>query len=755
MPEIPSGTSAGRSVRATPLPLSNDNAGAGAGPQRFAAPQTLIGTDPFRSAPHGAAPAIITGPGGDISFNFVNADVRDVVREILGNQLHLDYAVDPKVQGTVTAQTGTPVPRSAVLPTLESILHASGVALLRVGNLYQVVPLEGATKAGMATVGSANPGGFGVRVLPLRFVPAADMKSILDPFVPTGGTLQADGTHNVLIVSGPAADLTGFADLVRQFDVDWLAGKSLGIYPLHIGNAKDVADEVQQILQGNANGPTPLSALVRVVPIQRLNAVLVISTQPAYLLQVKSWIDRLDYGNDETTPKIFEYRVQNSRASDLAQVLSRLLSPGSVQTAGAQTAPGNATAQIGSQNGGAANGGFGSGASGQGGGLGQAGAGGGLMGNSGGSAGGIGQTAGGFGQQPGGQQGQGQQLGGQGQQGIGGYGQPNQQGNEADQQQSIAEALGGENGSGSSRNLQTPPMRIVADDKNNALVIYARPRDYRMIEAIIRQLDIVPLQVLIEATIAEVTLSDSLQYGLQYYFKSGASKFEFNNLNTGNLTAADIAGVFPGFNYALTASNQAVVLDLLRSVSNVNVISAPQLLVLDHRTASLEVGQQVPIVTQTAQSLITNNAPAVNSIEYRNTGVLLQVTPRVNSTGLVTLDIDQEVSDVANTTSSTLNSPTINDRHITTSVVVRDGETIALGGLITENHSNVRNGIPILSDIPLIGPLFRNTSRSTGRTELFVLLSPTVVRNPIDANQMTNDLRDKMRALKPLNITVR
>jgi general secretion pathway protein D len=749
LPDIPSGISAGRSVRTAPLALSNGNAGAG--PPHFAAPQTVIGTDPFRSPPPSATPGVITSPGGDISFNFVNADIRDVVREILGNQLHLDYVVDPKVQGTVTAQTSTPVPRSAVLPTLESILHASGVTLLHVGNVYQVIPLEGATKAGAATIGSPNAGGpgFGVRVLPLKFVPAADMKSILDPFVPTGGTLQADGTRNVLIVSGPTADLTGFADLVRQFDVDWLAGKSLGIYPLHIGTAKDVADEVQQILQENGKGPTSLSSLVRVVPIQRLNAVLVISTQPAYLLEVKSWIERLDYGDDETTPKIFEYRVQNSRASDLALVLSKLLSPGSVQTAAAQTVPGGGSAQIGSQNGGATNGGFGNGTAGQSGGLGQAGAGGGLTSNAAGAAGGIGQTPSGFGQQAQGQQGQGQQ-------GTGGYGQPNEQGgNEADQQQSIAEALGGENASASSRNLQTPPVRIVADDKNNALVIYARPRDYRMIEDIIRRLDVVPLQVLIEATIAEVTLSDSLQYGLQYYFKTGASKFEFNNINTGNLTAADIAGVFPGFNYALTASNQAVVLNLLRSVSKVNVISAPQLLVLDHRTASLEVGQQVPIITQTAQSLITTDAPAVNSIEYRNTGVLLQVTPRVNSTGLVTLDIDQEVSDVANTTSSSLDSPTINDRHITTSVVVRDGETIALGGLITENHSDTRNGIPVLSDIPLIGALFRNTSRSTGRTELFVLLSPTVVRNPIDANQMTNDLRDKMRALKPLNITVR
>jgi general secretion pathway protein D len=273
-----------------------------------------------------------------------------------------------------------------------------------------------------------------------------------------------------------------------------------------------------------------------------------------------------------------------------------------------------------------------------------------------------------------------------------------------------------------------------------------------MIEAVVRRLDIVPLQVMIAATIAEVTLNDQLQYGLQYFLKNGASKTEFSTAVAGALSATDIAGVFPGFNYVFSTANQNVVLNLLRAVSKVTVISSPQLLVLDHQTAGLEVGAQVPIVTQTAQSVVTTGAPLVNSIDYRNTGVILQVTPRVNSSGLVTLDIDQEVSDVAPTTSSTIDSPTINDRHIISSVVVKDGETIALGGLISENRNDSKTGIPVLGDIPWVGPLFRSTDRSVGRTELLVMLSPRVVRNSNEAAAMTNDLLGSMRTIQPLGL---
>jgi general secretion pathway protein D len=276
-----------------------------------------------------------------------------------------------------------------------------------------------------------------------------------------------------------------------------------------------------------------------------------------------------------------------------------------------------------------------------------------------------------------------------------------------------------------------------------------------MIEGIIRRLDIVPLQVLIEATIAEVTLTDALHYGLQFFLKQGSSRFSLTTAGSGNLTQSDINGVFPGFNYVLSGADARAILSLLSSISNVNVISSPQLLVLDHQTAALQVGDQVPIVVQSAQSVINPDSPIVNSIQYRNTGVVLQVTPRVNTSGLVTLDIDQEVSDVAKTTSSTINSPTIAQRRIISSIVVQDGETIALGGLIRDNQTDTKSGIPILSEIPFIGALFRDTTRSTSRTELLVLLAPRVVRNPTDVRNVTEDLRTRMRALRPLDVRVR
>jgi general secretion pathway protein D len=258
----------------------------------------------------------------------------------------------------------------------------------------------------------------------------------------------------------------------------------------------------------------------------------------------------------------------------------------------------------------------------------------------------------------------------------------------------------------------------------------------------------VPLQVLIEATIAEVTLNDELKYGLQYFLKSGQKQFSLTN--GGALNA--LSGVFPGFNFVLGGSRAQAILSALTSISDVNVISSPQLLVLDHHTAALQVGDQVPIVSQTAVSTLTTGAPVVNSVEYRDTGVILQVTPRVNSNGLVTLDISQEVSDVATTTSSSINSPTIQQRKFVSSVVVRDGETIALGGLIKDTRTNTKSGIPFLSQLPVAGGLFSNTDNAKARTELIVLLSPKVIRNDKEAQDMTDELRSRMHAIRPIGL---
>lgn len=288
-------------------------------------------------------------------------------------------------------------------------------------------------------------------------------------------------------------------------------------------------------------------------------------------------------------------------------------------------------------------------------------------------------------------------------------------------------------------------IRIIADEPNNALFILATPQDFRDIDAALNRLDVEPLQVLIEATIAEVSLNDKLKYGVEWFFRQGNSSIDLAQLASGIPTA-----MFPGFNYVYAGTNARVIISALDEVTHVNVISSPQLMVLDNRSAVLQVGDEVPVITQSAVSIDDPAAPIVNSVQFRDTGVILHVTPRVNSSGGVELDIEQEVSDVVPTTTSTIDSPTIQQRKIKSSVSVHDGETIALGGLIRDSQSRGKSGIPVLSDIPILGTLF-GTKTSTGdRTELLILITPHVVRNPAEADAITEELRKRVQSVLPL-----
>jgi general secretion pathway protein D len=322
-------------------------------------------------------------------------------------------------------------------------------------------------------------------------------------------------------------------------------------------------------------------------------------------------------------------------------------------------------------------------------------------------------------------------------------------------------------------------VSITNDEGNNALVIVATPRQWQQLQGALRQLDVLPLQVVIEAAVAEVTLSNDLRFGLQWALNSGNSTGILNRRSTdpfqsgtggegtanaainalrGALTprvlnASVPVPAFPNFSYIYSAPNITVVLEALDSLSSVNVLSAPQLLVLNNQTASLQVGDQVPVQTQSAQSVVTSGAPLVSSIEYRDTGVILRVTPRVNESGVVLLDIAQEVSAVVaaqNTTVAATLSPTIQQRRISSSIAVQDGQTIALGGLIRDGRSRSRGGIPGLADIPGLGYLFGRASDAVERTELLVMLTPRVVRSQADAQAITDELRGRMRNLQPI-----
>jgi len=287
----------------------------------------------------------------------------------------------------------------------------------------------------------------------------------------------------------------------------------------------------------------------------------------------------------------------------------------------------------------------------------------------------------------------------------------------------------------------SPKATILADDSRNALLIRTTPVEFRNIKDAIRQLDTAPLQVLIEATIAEVTLDDDLKYGVEYFLSQGNHSGTLSDVASGAVSSN-----FPGFSYLFSGSSKnKAVINALSSVTDVRVVSSPHLMVQDNRTARLQVGDQVPVATQSSISNTNPTAPTVNNIEFRDTGVVLEVTPRVNQSGAISLEIKQEVSDVIKTTTSGIDSPTIQQRLVSSHVFVQSGQAIILGGLIRDKQTDKESGLPVLSGIPVLGKLFGNTDNSHDRTELLILITPRIVRNEVDTAQVTEEFKRRFR----------
>ena len=291
-------------------------------------------------------------------------------------------------------------------------------------------------------------------------------------------------------------------------------------------------------------------------------------------------------------------------------------------------------------------------------------------------------------------------------------------------------------------------MRIVADEDHNSLLIMATPRDYQKILSSLEELDIVPLQVHVEATIVEVKLEDTLEYGIEWYFKGSPGRFSSEGAigNVSNILTG-------GFSWTMvdSASDVRAVLRAFADDSLVNVLSAPSVMVLDNHTAMIQVGDEVPTISQTESTGSVDDQGRQNviqSVQYRNTGIILNVKPRVNPGGLVTMEISQEVSDAVNTEISGPDSATIQTRKIESTVAVQSGQTVVLGGLIRDRRSEAEGGVPGLYEVPIVGALFGSTNNEATRTELVVVLTPRVITNAKDAQDITDDFRVKMQGLK-------
>jgi general secretion pathway protein D len=690
--------------------------------------------------------------GGEVVLNFENADLREVVKVILGDMLGENFVIDPQVRGAVTVQTSRPLSREALLPTLETLLRMNGAALLRTPQGYQIRPLAAALQATtspqLATVPTSLPLGYSVAVVPLRYVGVRDIQKLLEPFAPPGSVIRADEGRNVLVLAGTRQELDNLVETIRAFDVDWLAGMSVGMFPLKSTDAKSLAEELGQIFGDQAEGP--LAGLVRIIPIERMNALLVVSSQAGYLDDVRNWVERLDRTTPGAGAQIFVYNVQNGKAEHLAEVLGGLFGQeggtGRRGPGAPELAPGLAPGEIGTlpflgpgaiqpQE------------------LGVPGISGGDLTSSGPSGNvftpSIGQvtdidvptealpgTTPSRRAAPGVAARGGTALGAGA--GVGGV-----------EEARITLAGGNE-------------VRIIADKDNNALVILATPADYEKIEAAIRRLDIVPRQVLIEATIAEVTLTDNLSYGLQWWFKNNTIVDTLDGIGSlGFNRGTSVDQVLPnpldpksfrGFTYALADAGRIVhvLLTALAEKKLLNVLSSPHLMVLDNQEAEIRVGDQVPVSTA---STVTGTGLTTQSVQLKDTGVTLGVRPRVNAGGLVTLELSQEVTDVGEIETTTNNRRFL-QRSIKSNVAVQSGQTLVLGGLIRDNRSNNRTGVPLLMDVPVVGNLFSTTGKGNTRTELIVLITPRVVRDQVEAYKVTEEIKEKMRSTRrPLQFT--
>ncbi len=642
-----------------------------------------VGTGQYVASPS-SKNQITTDPvAGDITLNFQGTDINEFAKIILGDMLNENFVIDPQVSGTVTIETSRAVSKKELLPLLEEILAINNAVIIKSGGLYQVLPRTNAIKGNLSpdVVTRSSGSGYRVKIIPLEYIAAQEMQKILEPFISDGGSVRIDKQRNMLILAGTPQELNTLQETIEIFDVDYLRGMSVGLYPLDYIDPKTLKSELDGIL-GGAEGSTNselLGGLVRTLAIERLNSILLISSTIAALREAEIWLYRLDRPGETIGQHLYVYEVQNAKATELADILGRIfggVTSNSASSTSPALAPGTSPVEI-----------------------------------------------------------------------------------SGDSNSSVADTSAPTTtasvsvGSSELSLAASNEIEIIADDTRNALVILAAPKDYKMVAAAIQKLDVVPLQVLIEASILEVTLTDDLNYGVEWFFKNGVGK---SRTGQGQLDLGDagIAALAPSFSYTIinSAANIRVALNALESESKINVLSAPSLMVLDNQTATINVGDEIPVPTRQSVSNIDPNAPSVNEIQFKNTGVTLTVTPRVNNSGLVTMEIKQEVSNAVDTTSSDIDAPTIQQRQIESTVAINSGETIVLGGLIQDTQTNNESGVPGLYKIPFLGKLFGQTKDESRRTELIVLLTPRIVRNNNDARKITDEFRRKLRNLPPVNI---
>ena len=739
-------------------------------------------------------------PDDSVVLNFEGADIREVIHS-LADSLGINYQIDPRIQGQVTIRTTGPIKKEDLFPIFNRILRSNGISAVQVGDIYQIIPVaEAKTKA----IIPVSPGerrqavqqdAFVIEVVPVEHVAAQEMVNVIQPFVTPGGDVIPYARANLLIITDLDSNVARLKDLINTFDRDAFRDLRAKVYKIEHANIEEIGQELLSIM--DTYGVTPASAEERgvyIIPLQRLNSLVIVAFNPTVFAEIDRWMKLLDVPPEEGAGRsVHVYAVENAKAADLAEILSELYGAGQTGrgaqqqsftpfgtrtrggAAGAPGRPGQPGAVAGrggpnpapvvapaprvnqmlddfddyaplqqfDESGGLGGSTSSSSSS--------------RRGRSSGMGGGS--SRGGFGNASSGIGGGG--AGGGTTQGATGY-----------------VLAGGEPG-----DIFRQEVRIVADEVTNSLVILATKKDYGDIREVLRRLDIVPRQVLIEVLVAEVTLGDDLKFGVEFAAADlsrkdalgritgeGTAATTATNSSTGNTTTTNSTNIFdlgaaignrladvtplPGsgmFGVISDDRNFAIVMNAAAGKNKLKVLSAPHIMTADNHEAHILVGNEVPIVTtQSNSTTIQTNGTSniLQNIQYRDTGVILTVLPQVNSEGLVNMQIRQEVSQVSSQTTGAIASPTFSTRESETTVVVQSGETIVIGGIIDDTVDRSRTGVPFLMDIPVVGRAFRSDSDTVRRTELIVLLTPHVVRDRQESRMATEAFKSTLRGMQ-------
>ena len=634
-----------------------------------------------------SAPPPSLASSGQATFNFEGDSLHAVVKAILGDMLGQSYNIAPGVQGTVTINTQKPVGSARALALLEQVLAQNNARMVYSDGRYNIVPADQAlVNSGPPRTGPASMArGFESRVVPLRYVSAAEMEKILKPYAKQGSIVSVDGARNIITVAGTRAELENYLRTIQVFDVDWMASMSVGVYPLQSGRASDVVQDLERVF-GEAS-KTPVSGMFRFMPLDSSNAVMVITSQPKYLDDIQQWIDRIEGGSGDG--RLFSYELKYIKARDLADRLAEVFGGGN--GGGGDDAPslmpGVGTTEI--RNGG-------------------------IDDKSGTSSAAVNSGLGDGGTLPANRSGNGKVT----------------------------------------LKVDGSDVGVSAVEDTNSLLVRANASQWKSIREVIDRIDVMPMQVHIEAQVVSVALKGALQYGVSWFFDNAVGEaglpYPTNRNSWGSYGGgvSNVPNVGNLLSWTFLGNNAAAIVSALDNVTDVRTLSAPSVFTQNNREASLNVGQRIPI-SSVSLNPGNGNENTYSSVQYLDTGIILKVRPRVTRDGMVFLDIVQEVS--RPTPVADINgNPRIDTSKVTTSAAAPSGETIVLAGLISDGTDKNATGVPGLARIPVLGGLFGYQGSSKTRDELVVLITPTVVRNPLEARQLTDEYGRRFRALEPI-----